>query len=113
MSCFLKDSTSYSNPLVTLKTFGQSLGLKTNDQKTEALALRNNRTLWEGHSVLPNLFNTIKNLGVYFRYDAKQRDELNFSIKKMINLWKWEVLSHLGKTHIIKTFAIPNLMFRA
>ena len=67
---------------------------------------------------MPNLCNSIKILGVYFRYDAKQRDELNFratlkSIKKTINLWKWCGLSLLGRMQIIKTFAIPKLMFRA
>ena len=60
-------------------------------KKTEASALGNSRSLWEGRSDLPNLWNTITILGVYFGYDAKQRDELNFrntlkSIKKTINL---------------------------
>ena len=50
---------------------------------------------------MPNLCNSIKILGVYFGYDAKQRDELNFrntlkSLKKTINLWKWRGLSLLG-----------------
>ena len=35
------------------------------------------------------------------------------SIKKSINLWKWRGLSLLGRIQIIKTFAIPKLMFRA
>ena len=66
-------------------------GLKVNNEKTEASALGNSRSLWEGHSDLPNLCNTITILGVYFGYDAKQRDELNFrntlkSINKTINL---------------------------
>ena len=118
MTCFLKDSSSYTNLFVTLKTFCESSGLKINNEKTEALALGNSRTLWEGHSDLPNLCNTIKILGVYFGYEAKQRDELNFrntlkSIKKTINLWKWRGLSLLDKIQIIKTFAIPKLMFRA
>ena len=60
----------------------------------------------------------IKILGVYFGYDEKQRNDLNFrqtlkSIKKSINMWKWRNLSLLGKIQIIKTFAIPKLMFRA
>ena len=93
MTCFLKDCSSYTNLFVTLKTFGESSGLKINNEKIEALALGNSKTLWEGHSDLLNLCNTIKILGVYFGYDAKQRDELNFrntlkSIKKSINLWK-------------------------
>ena len=76
---------------VALKNFGVCSGLKINNEKAEASALVNSRSLWEGHSDLPNLCNTITILGVYFGYDAKQRDELNFrntlkSIKKTINL---------------------------
>ena len=57
-------------------------------------------------------------MGVYFGYDEKQRNDLNFrqtlkSIKKSIHIWKWRNLSILGKIQIIKTFAIPKLLFRA
>ena len=62
-----------------LKTFGECSGLEINNEKTEALVLGISRFLWEGpHYDLPNICNTIKILGVYFGYDAKQRDELNF-----------------------------------
>ena len=65
-----------------------------------------------------NLCDIIKILGVYFGGDAKKREELNFwktleSIKKSINLWKWRGLSLIGRIQIVKTFAIPKLMFRA
>ena len=118
MTCFIKDSSSYTNLFVTLKTFGGCSGLKINNEKTEALALGNSSSLWEGSSDMPNLCNTIKILGVYFGYDAKQKDELNFrntlkSLKKTINLWKWRGLSLLGRIQIIKTFATPKFMFRA
>ena len=67
---------------------------------------------------MPNLCNTIKILGVYFGYDDKQRDVLNFrntlkSLKKASNLWKWRGLSLLGRIKITKTYAISRLMFRA
>ena len=66
---------------------------------------------------MPNRCNTIKILGVYFGYGAKQRDELNFrnTLKslKTINLWKLRGLSLLGRIQIIKTFAIPKLTYRA
>ena len=66
---------------------------------------------------MPNRCNTIKILGVYFGYGAKQRDELNFrnTLKslKTINLWKQRGLSLLGRIQIIKTFAIPKLTYRA
>ena len=116
MTCFIKDSSLYTNLFVTLKTFRECSGLKINNGKTEALTLGNSRSLWEGpHSDLPNLCNTVKILGVYFGYDAKQGDELNFrntlkSLKKTINLWKWRGLSLLSRILIKKIFAIPKLM---
>ena len=67
MTRFIKDSSSYTNLFVTLKTFGNI-----------SLVLGNSWSLWEGHSDLPNLCNVNKILGVYFGYDAKQRGELNF-----------------------------------
>ena len=34
-------------------------------------------------------------------------------IKKSINPWKWRSLSLLGRIQIVRTFAIPKLMYRA
>ena len=67
---------------------------------------------------MPNLCDTIKIQSIYFGFDARQRDELNLrntlkTIKKTINFWKWRGLSLLGRIQIIKSFAIPELMFRA
>ena len=60
----------------------------------------------------------IKILGIYFGYDDRQRNNLNFSqtlksIKESINVWKWRGLSLLGRIQIVKTFALPKFMFRA
>ena len=35
------------------------------------------------------------------------------AIKKSIKLWKWRSLSLLGRIEIVKTFAIPKIMYRA
>ena len=64
------------------------------------------------------LRNVIKILGIYFGGNGKERDDLNYretlkSIKKSLNLWKWRGLSLLGRIQIVKTLAIPKLMFRA
>ena len=34
-------------------------------------------------------------------------------MKKSINLWKWKSLSLIGRIQIVKTFAIPKLVYRA
>ena len=88
-----------------------------NDEKTEILALGNN-SLQESDFPKHNFCEVIKILGIYFGYDVRQRDNLNFretlkSIKKSVSLWKWRGLSLLGRIQIVKAFAIPKFMFRA
>ena len=117
MTCIFKDKTSYLNLFCVLESFGECSGLKVNDDKTEILVLGNN-SLQESDFPKHNLCEVIKILGIYFGYDAGQRDNLNFretlkSIKKSVSLWKWRGLSLLRRLQIVKTFAIPKFMFRA
>ena len=117
LTCFLRDKSSCTSLFDVLESFGECSGLKVNHEKTEILALGNN-TLEDVDLVKHNICGAIKILGVYFGYDIKQRDSLNFKktlkeIKKSINMWKWRGLSLLGRIQIIKTFAIPKLMYRA
>ena len=119
MTCFLKDNSSYNALFETLELFGECSGLKVNHEKTEIFALGNS-TLQDVHVDFPkhNICVNIKILGVYFGYDVKQRDALNFrqtlkDMKKSINMWKWRGLSLLGKIQIVKTFAVPKIMYRA
>ena len=117
MTCFVRDKESYASLFAILESFGSCSGLRVNHEKTEILALGNS-ILHEKDFNNHRVCEIIKILGVYFGYDEKQRNDLNFrqtlkSIKKSINMWKWRNLSLLGKIQIIKTFAIPKLMFRA
>ena len=117
MTCFVRDKESYASLFAILESFGSCSGLRVNHEKTEILALGNS-ILHEKDFNNHKVCEIIKILGVYFGYDEKQRYDLNFrqtlkSIKKSINMWKWRNLSLLGKIQIIKTFAIPKLMFRA
>ena len=121
MTCFLKDNSSYNALFETLEFFGECSGLKVNHEKTEIFALGNN-TLQDvdSTSCFPkhNICVNIKILVVYFGYDVRQREALNFrqilkDMKKSINIWKWRGLSLLGKMQIVKTFAVPKIMYRA
>lgn len=117
MTCFLRDKESLASLFAILESFGTCSGLRVNHEKTEIIALGSN-ILHEKDFNDHKICEIIKILGVYFGYDEKQRNDLNFrqtlkSIKKSIHLWKWRSLSILGKIQIIKTFAIPKLMFRA
>ena len=91
--------------------------MKVNDEKTEIVPLGDN-ILQEEDFPKHSICEVTKTLGIYFGYDERQRNDLNFrqtlkSIKKSINVWKWRGLSLLGRVQIVKTFAIPKLMFRA
>ena len=117
MTCFLSDKGSYISLFRLLEDFGECSGLKVNHEKTEALVFGDS-SLWEDVSNMYTLRNVIKILGVYFGGNGKERDDLNYretlkSIKKSLNLWKWRELSLLGRIQIVKTIAIPKLMFRA
>ena len=116
MTCFLRDKKSYTSLFATLESFGSCSDLRVNHEKTEFLALGSNILEEKGLNDY-KVCETIKILGVYFGYDGKQRNDLNYrqtlkSIKKSIHMWKWRNLSILGKIQIIKT-KIPKLMFRA
>ena len=60
----------------------------------------------------------MKILGIYYTYNSRLKNELNFdailkSLKKTLNNWQWRNLTVFGKIQIIKTFAMPKLLFRA
>ena len=117
MTCFLRDRNEYTALFHILESFGNQSGLQVNHGKTEILAL-GNHTVQHVDFAKHNVCEIIKILGVHFGYDLKQRDTLNYrqtlkDIKKSINMWKWRGLSLLGRIQIIKTFAIPKLMYRA
>jgi len=60
----------------------------------------------------------MKILGIYFTYNSRLKNDLNFDatlkpLKKTLNNRQWRNLTVLGKIQIIQTFAMPKLMFRA
>ena len=117
VTCILIDKASYTSLFRILNSFGKCSGLKVNDEKTEIMPLGDN-ILQEKDFPTHTICEIIKILGIYFGYDDRQRNNLNFSqtlksIKKSINVWKSRGLSLLGGIQMVKTFAIPKFMFRA
>ena len=60
----------------------------------------------------------VKILGVYFTYNQFLWKKLNFeetlkSISEKLRFWNWRNLRILGRIQIVKTFAVPILMYRA
>ena len=119
LTSFVRDIPSFKILLDTLERFGTCSGLKLNNDKTEALWLGDN----SNNGQLPNIDEDkvnkpMKILGIYFTYDWRMKQELNFdailtSLSKTLNSWQWRNLSLYGKIQIVKTFAIPKFMFRA
>ena len=77
MTFFLKDNSSHSALFETLEFFGECSRLKVNHEKTEIFA-PGNSTLQDEDFPKRNICANIKTLGVYFGYNVKQRDALNF-----------------------------------
>ena len=77
MTCFLKDNSSYNALFKILESFGECSGSKVNHEKTEIFALGNS-ILQDVDFPKHNICANSKILGVYFGYDVKQRDALNF-----------------------------------
>ena len=61
--------------------------------------------------------NAVKILGIHFTYDRVLSFKLNLetitkSLKKTLHSWSWRGLTLIGRIQIIKTFAIPKVLYR-
>ena len=116
LTVFLKDKESFYQLSNTLHTFGVYSGLKMNKQKTEVMNLGSSRVTAEELSV-EHIPKAVKILGIHFTYDYVLFQRLNLdsivkSLKKTLNSWSWRGLTLLGKIQVIKTFAIPKILYR-
>ena len=115
MTTFLLDKESIDNLFIMLDDFGICSGLKLNRSKLEAISIGSPST---NLNINFDLCNSIKILGIFFSYNAKEALRLNFesileSLKKKLNLWKWGNLTILGRIQIVKSFAISKFLYRA
>ena len=98
-----------------MELFKKCSGLKFNRQKTEAIPL--------GNLVLPKDFDVVKVtkkpvkiLGIYFSTDKSENDVNNFDrklseLESLISIWNRRNLSLVGKINIIRSLAIPKIMY--
>ena len=89
LTSFIRDIPSFKILIDTIERFGNCSGLKLNSDKTEALWLGNSYN----NCQLPNIDvdqinKPMKILGIYFTYDWRKKQELNFEA----------ILKSLGKT---------------
>jgi hypothetical protein len=100
-----------------LKMFASSSGLIVNKDKTEVLGLGQNQVSTAKDLNLNEIKTEVKILGIYFTYDHLSFRKLNFdsivkAIKSLFNMWKRRGLTLLGKIQIIKSFAVPKILYR-
>ena len=79
LTSFIRDIPSFKILIDTIERFGNCSGLKLNSDKTEALWLGNSYN----NCQLPNIDvdkinKPMKILGIYFTYDWRKKQELNF-----------------------------------
>ena len=116
MTSFVRDKASYRNLFNTIKLFSTYSGLKINQDKTEVLLLGN----MEANSSelgVNEISKVIKILGVNFTHNHVLFYKLNFeSIEKylrgLLKSWGWRGLTLLGKIQIIKSFALPKILYK-
>ena len=85
----LRDKTSLEQLFVTLQHFEKCSGLKVNEDKTEAYWLGSSHNCKQVLKI-KTVNKPMKILGVYFTYNARLKQELNFdatikSLKKTLN----------------------------
>ena len=112
---FLQDVNSLENLSMTLHRFGICSGLKLNSEKTEALWLgtchdRDQAPL----TGIDKVNKPVKILGVYFTYDSKKKQKLNYdetlkSLSETLAGWKWRNLTLYGKIQVVKSFVISRI----
>ena len=118
VTTFLKDLVSFHNLMKMLDQFGNCAGLKLNKSKTEALWLGPPKSI-DLHDILKltNTYQPPKILGIFFTYDEKLRDTLNFaatleSVKKLLAQWRRRGLTLIGKIQVLKSLIIPKFLYR-
>ena len=120
LTAFLKNDKSLKVFLKVVMEFGNCTGLTINFDKTEILVLGNSAVVPIQDRYIANIEikEAVKILGVFFTYNRPLRQKLNFTeiidaIKTKLHFGKWRNLTIMGRIQIVKTFAIPMLMFRA
>ena len=113
---FCADVASVEQALKTMNAFGNFSGLVLNVEKTKAFWFGkwlNNRTKPLGMKWM----NTpTKLLGIYFSYDEKGNNQMNFNLKVQklqtnLDIWKSRGLTLYGKVLIIKSLGLSNLIY--
>ena len=112
------DLEAVENSLRSVNSFGDISGLRLNIEKTKAMWLGK----WANRTTKPLSLKWVKNptkiLGIYFSYDIKGNNQLNFDhkIKKLqtnLDMCRSRDLTLFGRVLIIKTLGFSNFLYSA
>ena len=115
---FCANLSSVEKGLQIVVDFGAIYGLKLNIKKTKAVWLGK----WANNKSKPLHLKWVSSptriLGIYFSYDEKGNNEMNFNLKMnklqaKLDIWRSQDLTLLGKTMIIKALGISSLIYSA
>ena len=118
MTGCLKDVASARRLFKVIDKFGEISGLVLNRNKCEGKWLGPKRDCTDNPLGILWTNSAVKILGIYFSYDEKESNELNFRnkipiLKTLLQVWMSRGLSLLGKITIVKTFAISKFLYVA
>ena len=116
---FLSDIKSLRELKITILSFSKYSSLEVNYEKSEAawIGLEKEKTETpEGIKWVNLCRKSIKILGIHFSYDKKVTQQNNFdrvfsNLETIINIWKGRYLTLYGKSVVLKTLAIPKILY--
>ena len=116
MTSFVRDKFSHRTLFDTIDLFSTYSGLKVNHDKTEILLL-GNMEVNSSELGVNEISKVIKIIGVHFTFNHALFYKLNFesiekSLRGLLKGWSWRGLTLLGKIQVIKSFAIPKILYR-
>ena len=120
LTAFLLNDIYLLKFLEFLKRFSECSCLKINHEMSEMMSLGDfpysslNHSLFKSIKIKAN----VKILEIHFTYDYRIKqnmkfDELITSIKDKLRIWTWRDLTIIGRIHLVKTFIIPIVLYRA
>lgn len=113
---FLYDKYQIKECIDTVKSFSSVSGLMLNLNKTEAICLCRNTNCQPDIKNIMWSKSYIRYLGIYIGHDKIACDNLNWTSKlekfqKLIDSWRLRKLTLFGKITIIKSLALPKLLY--
>ena len=117
MTSFVRDKQSHLALFNTINLFSTYSGLCINHDKTEILLL-GNMEIKASELGVKEISKVVKILGVHFTHNPSLFYKMNFetiekSLRESVKGWSWRGLTLLGRIQVIKSFAIPKILYRA